>query len=416
VRGGAGAGGLSAAGSAAGAAGTTPGAGSGGIAGAAGAVVGGNGGHGGTSGASGGAAGTAGSDAKKAPFAATGKPITAADRNWVWVDFPGTKCRDGSPAGLSVNFNKSSDKLVLFLEGGGGCFSPDTCLDTPFSPASIAAASRDPGNAGIFDRQNSENAVRDWNFVYVPYCTGDVFIGSNDEGKVNGVAGVQHFMGRPNLEAFFQRLVPTFPQAKQILLAGRSAGGFGALWSSEFVQWAFDPIPVTVIDDSGPPMSNEFLPKCLIDLEATMWRLDRTTLADCGADCTPDGDAQAQTLAHILKTIPARHVGLIETDADTVIRAFFGVGVNNGKNDCKGSLDLLIPQMSAELFQKGLLDYRTKVKPYPTFSTFYVKNSSQHMWILDSSFYGLNATAGGVRLVDWFRAVIEGKPGTHLGL
>jgi hypothetical protein len=54
------------------------------------------------------------------------------------------------------------------------------------------------------------------------------------------------------------------------------------------------------------------------------------------------------------------------------------------------------------------------VKDYPTFSTFFVENTSQHMWIADSSFY--SARSGGVRMVDWFRGVLEGKPASHLGL
>ena len=396
-------------------------AGSGGTAGAS-LAAGSGGSAAGTGGASGsavagvggaaGASGTAGTAAKPA-FVATGEPIKASERGWTWVPFPDTKCRDGSPSGISVNLNSQSKRVVVYLEGGGGCFNADTCSPL-ISPSNIGATTRDPGNAGIFDRTNRENPVADWNYVYFPYCTGDVFLGANDEGQIAGISGVQHFVGRLNLEKFFQRVVPTFPNAEQVLLTGISAGGFGSVWNTEFVQWVWADVPVTVIDDSGPPISNEFLPQCMVDEQGKTWRLDRTTFLDCGSDCTTGGDTQAQNLIHIAEG--GHVVGLIETDADAVIRGFFGVGVNNGKNDCKGTLDVLNPQMTAAQFEAGLLDYRARVEKYPTFSTFFIANSTQHTWLRDNSFYGLGARADGTRLVDWFRGVLEGKPGAHLGL
>jgi hypothetical protein len=378
----------------------------------------GSGGESGSSGAAGdsaGASGAAGSGTGKSPFVATGEPITGAPMTWVWVEFPKTKCRDGSPAGISVNLNPKSDKVVFYLEGGGGCYSADTC-QALISPANIPVGSRNPGAGGIFNRSNQDNPVRDWNYVYAPYCTGDVFLGDNDEGQIDGVQGTQHFMGRPNLEAFFQRVVPTFANAKQVMWTGISAGGFGAAWSSEYAQWAFGSIPLTVIDDSGPPVSNKFVPQCLLDLQSKAWRLDRTTLVDCGADCTQGGDTQAETIVHFSKAVPPPTIALIETDQDLVIRGFFGVGVDGGKNDCKGALDIINPHMSADLFQTALRDYRDRVKGYPTFGTFFVENSTQHTWLRDDSFYGNAAQSHGTRMVDWVRGVLAGKPGTHLGL
>jgi hypothetical protein len=360
-----------------------------------------------------GAAGNAGSSgAARAPFMATGQPLTATQRSWTWVPFEGTQCRDGSPAGLSVNLNPASKKAVLFFEGGGACFDQSTC-SALVSPANIPLTSRTPGDAGLFDRSNSDNPVKDWNFVYIPYCTGDVFLGDNPDGKIDGLTGTQHFVGRNNVKAFLHRLVPTFANAEQIMLSGRSAGGFGAIWNSEFVQWAFGNIPVTIVDDSGPPITTKFVPLCLIELQAKTWKLQRTTLQECGADCMQGADSQAQNLAHLGKVAPPLTIALIESDADAVIRGFYGVGVNNGRNDCKGSLDVLAPGMTASSFQAALRDYRTRVMPFSKFSTFFIENTSQHMWLLDSSMYGLSARSDGVRLVDWLRDVLEGKASHH---
>jgi hypothetical protein len=56
------------------------------------------------------------------------------------------------------------------------------------------------------------------------------------------------------------------------------------------------------------------------------------------------------------------------------------------------------------------------MKAYPTFSTFFVENSSQHTWLRDDSFYGAGAVSHGVRLVDWFTGVLQGKPANNVGL
>ena len=61
----------------------------------------------------------------------TGAPITAADKTWTWVDFPGAKCRDGSDTGIGVNFNAASDKVMIYMEGGGACYNAITCGTNP---------------------------------------------------------------------------------------------------------------------------------------------------------------------------------------------------------------------------------------------------------------------------------------------
>jgi hypothetical protein len=33
---------------------------------------------------------------------------------------------------------------------------------------------------GIFDQTREDNPFKDWGFVYIPYCTGDLHMGAND--------------------------------------------------------------------------------------------------------------------------------------------------------------------------------------------------------------------------------------------
>ena len=359
----------------------------------------------GASGEAGGAGGSTAPSGGKPPFEATGMPLMAPENTWTWVQFDDTTCRAGGKAGIGVSLSSASKNVAIYLEGGGACFDAQTCGSNPDS-----VGQQMPGNAGIFSRSNAANPIKDWNMIYVPYCTGDVHTGTKDDGQVEGVTGTQHFMGRSNLKSFLNRIVPTFKDAEQVLLTGASAGGFGAASNGVFVQWAFGDIPVTVIDDSGPTFSEMYLPKCLSQTYLKSWGLDGSVLDDCDGMCDGSMDYSLQFLEYSGAHSAGHFNGLIESDQDSIIRGFFGIGTDNGANDCKGTL--LVTSMSADDFLMGLLDYRERVKKYPGFSTFY-PSSTQHTWIGGDSFY--TAMAGDVKMVDWFAGVLQGKPAVHAG-
>src|SRR6266545_3474680 len=72
------------------------------------------------------------------------QPIQAPRNTWTWVDFPDSSCGDGSTTGIGVNPGDSSNVLV-FLEGGGACWSYESCFvnrtvatDGPFGSAEFA--------------------------------------------------------------------------------------------------------------------------------------------------------------------------------------------------------------------------------------------------------------------------------------
>ncbi len=335
------------------------------------------------------------------PFVANGQPISAPDKTWTWVPFPDSYCRDGSNAGVAVNFNGSKDDVMIFLEGGGACFDGLSCLANP------STAKQKPGaDTGVFDRGNAKNPVKDFNFVYVPYCTGDVHAGTNAEGAVFGVLGTQKFVGRRNMEAYLRRVVPTFPNAKRVLLTGVSAGGFGAASSAVLVQRAFPNVRVTLIDDSGPPMSGKVVAPCLQKQWRDLWGFDQSIIADCGGDCTKPDEFLFDYGLHLAKTFSDRTSGLIETAEDAVISGFFGAGLN----DCTGIV-LITPVAGAD-FSKGLVELRDAMKPYPKFGTWF-PDGTQHTWLSSDSFY--TGAIGDKKLVDWVTDIIAGKA-SNVGL
>jgi Pectinacetylesterase len=346
----------------------------------------------------------AGVDASEDSQVASHEPITAPDLQWTWVPFPEAKCRDGSTTGLGVNLRGASTKVMIFLEGGGACFNAPTCgenFPNHFESTDFDSWKTGRGQGGIFNRNDAGNPVKDWSFVYVPYCTGDVHAGSNPAGAPAGLSVPQVFVGYLNVAAYLRRLVPTFVGATQVLLTGVSAGGFGAAANYGQVAKAFGSVPVDLLDDSGPPMADPYLATCLGALVKNLWSLDKTFIADCGADCGATGDYWTASMLHATKGYPNRRFGLVESTADKTISAFFGFGASN----CTA-----IAPLSPDQFQAGLLDLRTKLAGSPNVGTFYFPGSD-HTSIdgseLDSRTTG-GPDGGTVKLADWIAALLAG--------
>jgi hypothetical protein len=334
--------------------------------------------------------------------------LEAPDGVWTYFEFPDTRCRDGSPAGVSLRKNSKSSKLLIYLEGGVYCFDALSCLVNPVNVDNpLFNSPRRELKTGIFDRNNPDNPVRDWNIAYVPYCTGDGHAGSNEQPvRVPGVLGAQRFVGQLNLQKFLRRVVPTFADASDVLLTGISAGGFGVMHSASLVQAAFPRVKVKFVNDSGiPPLSERHLPACLQEELHRMWRLDRGSLAACGPACADPRSYMREHALFLAEQFADRPVGFINA-IDDLGRMLYGFGAN----DCRGGL--LTPPMSSETYRDELLAYRDALEEFPNFGTFYPQ-STQHIWLRDDTFYTVEAD--GVRLRDWFASIVDGESAGHAG-
>lgn len=332
-----------------------------------------------------------------------GEPLPAADDGvWTWVDFPEAKCRDGSPAGMGMRYGTGSG-VAIYFEGGGACFNTFTCSANPnnYDSGDFDSFVAQAGSGGIYDSSNPDNPLADWTWIYVPYCTGDVHAGARPDGTIDGVAGMQQFVGYLNVGMFLERIVPTFiNDTDHVLVTGQSAGGFGAAFNYDRIADAFPGKKVTLLDDSGPPMSDAFMVPCLQQLWRDAWNLDEILPPDC-ANCFNDNGGGLVNLGRFLaEKHVGQHFALISSLGDNTIRFFFGFG----NNDCTAAL----PSTTVERFTMGLVDLRDNWlnKPADTWGTFFL-SGEQHTWIGGDSYY--NATSGAnVKLVDWVSDLIDG--------
>jgi hypothetical protein len=255
-----------------------------------------------------------------------GAPLTAPSEQWTWVDFPDTTCGNGTPTGLAVNLTTKSSRVLIYLQGGGACWSDLTCF-TLMSAANFttgygqAQFTKDvttltlPG--GFFDRTAAANPFKDHSYVFIPYCTGDVFAGNNVMAYPSGMG---HHVGFANMTAYLERIVPTFPSADRVYLAGSSAGGLGAAYNWWQTQQFFDTIRVDLIDDSGTPMPPDIEAEGMGEATTrAAWGIASTLPAGCTA-CQTELDG---LLAFYAKELPTHRAALISYVQDTVLPTFY---------------------------------------------------------------------------------------------
>ena len=113
------------------------------------------------------------------------------------------------------------------------------------------------GARGIFDRTASSNPFRNYNFVFLPYCTADMYLGDRHDTSsafpTVRTASQEWFMGFSNFRIFAQQVQGLFAAPPSIALVGGSAGGFGTLYNYPQLKALYPDTPVNVIADSATP-------------------------------------------------------------------------------------------------------------------------------------------------------------------
>ncbi|ATB38391.1 hypothetical protein CYFUS_003825 [Cystobacter fuscus] len=194
--------------------------------------------------------------------------------DWSKVELPGTQCGNGSQYKFFVHRSTTgSQNLMFFFEGGGACWDYDTCSGragvigaanpngitddymTQFT-AKYVSPIVNGADPGLPFRSRTDIATKDWNIVYLPYCTGDVHVGNNVATYADQT-GAQpplswHHSGYTNSLAAINYAKTQFPQVQKLLVTGFSAGGTATSASYYFVRRIINPARGYFLNDSGP--------------------------------------------------------------------------------------------------------------------------------------------------------------------
>jgi Pectinacetylesterase len=306
-----------------------------------------------------------------------GEPIEAEADTWTWVDFPKTRCMDDSATGLGVILHPESDKVLIYIQGGGACFNATTCAATANVDGFGETKLANEVGKGVLSEDDENNPFRDWNKVFIPYCSGDIFSGSAT--KKSGFGGRTQ-QGYVNMREYLTRLVPTFQSSSHVVLGGYSAGGFAATvnWV-QAIEGFGEGVRVDVLNDSGPPLGEKYLSTCLQKRLAETWKWAPSIPKAC-TDCdVATGHVTEPVMKWAASITKDRRIALISSNEDTVIKLFYGYGLN----DC-ANIDAPFAFYPQGLYPEGLEDLQTRMfADHPGFRS-YVVESISHVWTLAS--------------------------------
>jgi len=182
----------------------------------------------------------------------------------------GTMCGDGTDYAIYMRLAPEGgplDRTVVALEGGGVCLFEEDCrMRLEAAPQLFNAQDGVPAGGGIAGR-DPDNPFADWNWVYMPYCNQDVFIGGGVVEELGELRLPRH--GAVNLRAGMRVARDIIwkaldeeggrgyrPDELIALFGGFSAGAYGTLYN---YHWVLDDLQwprTAAFPDSGGALDN----------------------------------------------------------------------------------------------------------------------------------------------------------------
>jgi hypothetical protein len=145
------------------------------------------------------------------------------------------------------------NKLLVYYQGGGACWNHFTCGGTELGAVCRTTPPDAPSvaSSGFADLSNPNNPFRDWNVVFVSYCTCDIHFGDATQEYV-GVENitVQH-RGYHNSKVAEKWAREHFVNPEVVFVTGSSAGAYGAWFNGPLLHEVWPASQMHVLADAG---------------------------------------------------------------------------------------------------------------------------------------------------------------------
>lgn len=330
-------------------------------------------------------------------------PITYLEKDYT------PTCMDGSPYHFFVK-RGSVNKLLIYYQGGGACWENVTC-SLPVCDTTVDPTSGDnPNNqhSGFSDISNPLNPFKDWNVVFVAYCSCDIHFGDAAQDYVGGfpTIHVEH-RGYQNSRVVEKWTREHFVNPERVLVTGSSAGAYGAWFNAPLHEAIWPTSHFDVLADAG----NGVITQAFLDNEFPNWNF----------------------VANLPTTIP----GLQDTLTNgtgipgytSVVSSFFpdtrwahyATAFDGGQGGQTGFYQVMLNPTNVLAWPNWWLAscrFHAKMRQQvidtaaanPLNYRYYIGSGSRHtMWGSDKVY---TDTTGGVPLLlDWVNAMLAGDPG-----
>jgi len=184
------------------------------------------------------------------------------------VELFGARCLDGTPSGYYFRPGSQKDNFVIFLQGGGLCVTPIDChhrAKTALGSSKFWSATHTDSNNAL--STDPTNPFASYNHIYVPYGSGDVYIGT--QRKRNEITGLV-MAGHLTLEAIISDLVnkTLFSKAASVLLTGESAGGIGTFQNADWLGERLREMGNVAVNYKASPQAGAFFVNSKVEMMA----------------------------------------------------------------------------------------------------------------------------------------------------
>jgi hypothetical protein len=144
------------------------------------------------------------------------------------------------------------NKLLMYYQGGGACWEQLTC-SIPVCDANVktdaGSGTDNPnfGGNGFADQSNPNNPFKDWNVVFISYCSCDIHFG---DAAQDYPTHIEH-RGFQNSRAVEKWAREHFLNPDQIFVTGSSAGAYGAWFHAPLLHETWPASDFQVLADAG---------------------------------------------------------------------------------------------------------------------------------------------------------------------
>lgn len=313
-------------------------------------------------------------------------------------------CAKGPPFSFYARKGRL-DKVVVFFEGGGACWDSSNCIGHPTYTSQVEE-NREEFSNGIFNLQNPLNPFRDWSFVIIPYCTGDLHIGANDVAyEYQGKTHTIRHRGFVNFRAVLYWMTENLRGPSKILVTGSSAGSYAALFNFAYLQRAYPGAECALLSDAGNGVVTEkFIRRALIN-----WRL-LENLPDWipGVDQAFSNEfAFPQLFTDIVKYFPHKDMGQYTTAYDSVQIYFYNLMlcIDAGVYD---------PEVWKRIDSSVAADWNSKMLAHVHYVADHASNFGYYIGAgSDHTIMGLNKffveDSPGVPFEKWLNGILQGE-------
>jgi hypothetical protein len=312
---------------------------------------------------------------------------------------PGSGCAHDSSYAFFIHPG-DAQRLVIYLNGGGACWNAVNCdLHGRATFHDLIDSTQLPDlQDGVFDLANARNPIRGFTIVFIPYCTGDVFLGARTVSYSNtDTTGTRRqfeirHRGRANADQAVAWVYAQYPAPQLVFVAGSSAGAIPSpLYASEVAQH-YPRARVVQLGDGAGGYRAPAIPGIL-----AMWGATTALRQDAAYRGVDSATLTFETLYEVAAaTTPHVTFAQYNTAADNVQLAFLAMlGVRDVRFE-----DFLRTNFAD--IRRSNLALRTYTAPGP-----------MHTILRRAEFYSL--TVDGVAIRDWVADLLDGKGVADVG-